>query len=72
MESHRDNDQNSSQGNRRNGRSNGKGKISVGNQGRGQPFKKERNSKYESNTVNNKKDEYYLPVALSTTAPRTH
>ena len=68
-DSHRDDDQNPSQGNQRNGRSNGRGKISAGNQGRGQPFKKARNSRYESNTVNNKQDEYYLPVALSTIAP---
>jgi len=33
--SHSDDDQNPSQGNQRNGRSNGKGKRSVGNQGRG-------------------------------------
>eukprot|EP00253_Pinus_taeda_P001425 PITA_01425 len=49
--------------------SNGRGKRSVGNQGRGQPFKKARNTRHESNTVNNKQDEYYLLVALSTTAP---
>eukprot|EP00253_Pinus_taeda_P001578 PITA_01578 len=48
---------------------NGRGKRNVGNQGRGQPFKKARNSRYESNVVNNKQDEYYLPTALSTTAP---
>jgi len=68
-DSHWDNDQNPSQGNQRNGRSNGRGKRSAGNQGRGQPFKKARNSRYESNTVNNKQDEYYLPAALCTTAP---
>ena len=68
-DSHRDDDKNPSQGNQRNGRSNGRGKRSAGNQGRGQPFKKARNSRYESNTVNNKQDEYYLPAALSTTAP---
>ena len=60
---------NHSQGNQRNGRSNGGGKRNVGNQGRGQPFKKARNSRYEVNVVNNKQDEYYLPAALSTTAP---
>eukprot|EP00253_Pinus_taeda_P019375 PITA_19375 len=68
-DSHHDNDQNHSQGNQRNGRSNGRGKRNVGNQGRGQPFKKARNSRYESNVVNNKQDEYCLPAALSTTAP---
>eukprot|EP00253_Pinus_taeda_P014766 PITA_14766 len=67
--SHRDDDQNPSQGNQRNGRSNGRGKRSDGNQGRGQPFKKARNSRYESNIVDNKLDEYYLPVALSTSTP---
>eukprot|EP00253_Pinus_taeda_P027779 PITA_27779 len=69
-DSHRDDDQNPSQGNQRNAGSNGRGKRSVGNQGRGQLFKKVRNFRYESNTVNNKQDEYYLLVALSTTAPR--
>jgi len=39
-DSHRDDDQNPSQGNQRNGTSNGRGKRSVENQGRGQPFKK--------------------------------
>eukprot|EP00253_Pinus_taeda_P035805 PITA_35805 len=68
-DSHRDDDQNPSHGNQRNGRSNSKGKRSAGNQGKGQPFKRARNSRYESNTVNNKQDEYYLPVALSTSAP---
>ena len=67
--SHRDDDQNPSQGNQRNGRSNGRGKRSVGNQRRGQPFKKARNSSYESNNVDNKQHEYYLPAALSTSAP---
>eukprot|EP00253_Pinus_taeda_P006744 PITA_06744 len=66
---HRDDDQNPSHGNQRNGRSNGKGKRSARNQGRGQPFKKARNSRYESNSVNNKQDEYYLAAALSTFAP---
>eukprot|EP00253_Pinus_taeda_P006195 PITA_06195 len=46
-----------------------RGKRSVGNQGRGQPFKKAKNSKYESNTIDNKQDEDYLLAALSTTAP---
>eukprot|EP00253_Pinus_taeda_P009813 PITA_09813 len=49
--------------------SNGRGRRSVGNQGRGQPFKKARNSIYESNTINNKQDKYYLRAALSTTSP---
>ena len=53
-DSHHDDDQNHSQGNQRNGRSNGRGKRNVGNQGRGQPFKKARNSRYESNIVNSK------------------
>ena len=69
-DSHHDDDQNHSQGNQMNGRSNGKGERNVGNQGRGQPFKKARNSRYESNFVNNKQDEYCLLVALSTTAPQ--
>jgi len=68
-DSHHDDDQNHSQGNQRNGKSNGKGKRNVRNQGRGQPFKKARNSRYESNFVNNKQDEYCLPAALSTTSP---
>eukprot|EP00253_Pinus_taeda_P030587 PITA_30587 len=68
-DSHWDNDQNPSHGNQRNGKFNSKGKRSVGNQGRGQPLKKARNSKYESNIVENKQDEYYLPAALSTSAP---
>eukprot|EP00253_Pinus_taeda_P015469 PITA_15469 len=68
-DSHRDDDQNPSQGNQRNDRTKGRGKRSTRNQGKGQPFKKARNSRYESNTVNNKQDEYYLPAALSTTAP---
>eukprot|EP00253_Pinus_taeda_P005772 PITA_05772 len=68
-DSHRDDEQNPSQGNQRNDRTKGRGKRSAGNQGRGQPFKKARNSRYESNTVNNKQDEYYLLAALSTTAP---
>eukprot|EP00253_Pinus_taeda_P016725 PITA_16725 len=68
-DSHHDDDQNHFQGNPSNGRSNGRGKRNAGNQGRGQPFKKAKNSRYESNAVNNKQDEYYLPVALSTTAP---
>eukprot|EP00253_Pinus_taeda_P004551 PITA_04551 len=58
---HRDDDQN--------GKSNSRGKRSAGNKGRGQPFKKARNSRYESNIVDNKQDEYYLPTALSTSAP---
>eukprot|EP00253_Pinus_taeda_P015808 PITA_15808 len=68
-DSHHDDDQNHSQGNQRNGRSNGRGKRNAGNQGRGQPFKKARNCRYESNVVNNKQDEYCLPADLSTTAP---
>ena len=68
-DSHHDDDQNHSQGNQRNGMSNGRGKRNAGNQGRGQPFKKAGNSRYESNALNNKQDEYYLPAALSTTAP---
>eukprot|EP00253_Pinus_taeda_P004316 PITA_04316 len=68
-DSHRDDNQNPSQGNQRNDRTKGRGKRSVGNQGRGQPFKKARNSRYESNIVNNKQDKYYLPATLSTTAP---
>eukprot|EP00253_Pinus_taeda_P015802 PITA_15802 len=67
--SHRDDDQNLSHGNQRNGKSNSRGKKSAGNKGRGQPFKKARNSRYESNTVDNKQDEYYIPTALSTSAP---
>ena len=68
-DSHRDDDQNPSHGNQRNGISNSRGERSVGNQGRGQSFKKARNSRYESNTVDNKQNEYYLPAALSTSAP---
>eukprot|EP00253_Pinus_taeda_P023367 PITA_23367 len=68
-DSHRDNDQNPSHGNRRNGKFNSKGKRNAGNQGRGQPFKKARNSKYESNIVDNKQAEFYLQAALSTSAP---
>ena len=68
-----DDDQNHSRGNsnnnQRNGRFNGKGKRNAGNQGNGQSSKKARNSKYESNVVNNKQDEYYLISALSTTSP---
>ena len=69
-----DDDHNHSRGNfnnnnQRNGRSNGRGKRNVGNQGTGQPFKKARNSRHESNVANNKQDEYCLPAALSTTAP---
>eukprot|EP00253_Pinus_taeda_P002588 PITA_02588 len=45
------------------------GKRNAGKQARGQPFKKERNSRYESNVVNNKQDEYCLPAVLSTTSP---
>eukprot|EP00253_Pinus_taeda_P036297 PITA_36297 len=52
-----------------NAKYNNRGKRSAGNQGRGKSFKKARNSKYESNTNENKKDEYYLPAALSTSAP---
>ena len=70
-DSHHDDDQNPSRGNQRNDRFNGKGKRKAGNQGSGQPPKKARNSRYESNIVNNKQDEYYLQVALSTTAPPT-
>eukprot|EP00253_Pinus_taeda_P032298 PITA_32298 len=55
--------------NSRHGKFNSRGKRSVGNQGRGQPFKKARNSKYESNIAENKQDEYYLPAALSISAP---
>eukprot|EP00253_Pinus_taeda_P001744 PITA_01744 len=68
-DSHWDDDQNPFDGNQRNGKFNSKGKRSAGNQGRGQPFKKARNSRYESNIVENKQDEYYLPAALSTSAP---
>ena len=50
-------------------KSKGKAGPKGGRKGRGQPSKKARNSKYESNVVNNKQDKYYLPVALSTTAP---
>ena len=68
-----DDDQNHSRGNsnhnQRNGRFNGKGKRNAGNQGSGQPSKKARNSRYESNVVNNKQDEYYLISTLSTTSP---
>eukprot|EP00253_Pinus_taeda_P028995 PITA_28995 len=68
-----DDDQNHSRGNfnhnQRNGRFNGKGKRNAGNEGSSQPSKKARNSKYESNVVNNKQDEYYLISALSTTSP---
>eukprot|EP00253_Pinus_taeda_P027763 PITA_27763 len=68
-----DDDQNHSRGNshnnQRKGRFNGKGKKNDRNQGNGQPSKKARNSRYESNVVNNKQDEYYLLAALSTTAP---
>eukprot|EP00253_Pinus_taeda_P023729 PITA_23729 len=67
--SHQDDDKNPSHGNKRNGKSNSKGKRSVGNHGRGQPFKKARNSRYESNIVDNKQDEYYLLAALSTSTP---
>ena len=68
-DSHWDDDQNPSHDNQRNGKFNRKDKRSDGNQGRGQPFKKARNSRYESNIVENKQDEYYLPAALSTSAP---
>eukprot|EP00253_Pinus_taeda_P030399 PITA_30399 len=68
-DSHQDDDQNPSHGNQRNDKFNSKGKRSDGSQGRGQSFKKARNSRYESNIVENKQDEYYLPVALSTSAP---
>lgn len=68
-----DDDQNHSRGNsnhnQRNGRFNGKGKRNAENQGDGQPSKKARNSRYESNVVNNKQDGYYLISALSTTPP---
>eukprot|EP00253_Pinus_taeda_P004754 PITA_04754 len=68
-DSHWDDDQNPSHSNQRNDKFSSRGKRSVRNQGRGQPFKKARNSRYESNMVENKQDEYYLPVALSTSAP---
>eukprot|EP00253_Pinus_taeda_P024331 PITA_24331 len=68
-DSHCDDDQNPSHGNRRNGKFNSKGKRNAGNQGRGQPFKKARNSRYESNAVDNKQAEYYLLAALSTSTP---
>eukprot|EP00253_Pinus_taeda_P001433 PITA_01433 len=68
-DSHQDDDQNLSDGNQRNGKSNSKGKRSVGKQGRGQSFKKARNSRYESNTIDNKQDEYHVPATLSTSAP---
>eukprot|EP00253_Pinus_taeda_P022616 PITA_22616 len=69
-----DDDQNHSKGNfnnnnQRNGKFNGKGKRNARNQGNGQPSKKARNSKYESNVVNNKQDEYYLISDLSITSP---
>ena len=67
-DSHRDDDQNPSHGNQRNGKFNSKGKRSAGNQGKGQPFKKARNSSCESKIIENKQDEYYLPAALSTSA----
>eukprot|EP00253_Pinus_taeda_P032390 PITA_32390 len=55
---------------KRNGRSNGKGKRNAGHQGNGRPSKKSRNSTYEeSNVVNNKQKEYYLISALSTASP---
>jgi hypothetical protein len=44
-DSHRDDDQNPSDGNQRNDKFNSKGKRRAGNQGRGQPFKKARNSR---------------------------
>eukprot|EP00253_Pinus_taeda_P036125 PITA_36125 len=68
-DTHHDDDQNHSRGNQRNGRFDGKGKRNTRNQGSGQPSKKARNSRYESNVVNNKQDGYYLPATLSTTAP---
>eukprot|EP00253_Pinus_taeda_P036666 PITA_36666 len=68
-DSHRDDDQNPSHVDQRNGKFNNKGKRNAGNQARGQPFKKARNSRYESNIVENKQDEYYLPASLSTSAP---
>eukprot|EP00253_Pinus_taeda_P009512 PITA_09512 len=67
--SHRDDDQNPSDGNQKNDKFNSKGKRRAGNQGMGQPFKKARNSRYESNAVDNKQAGYYLPTALSTSAP---
>eukprot|EP00253_Pinus_taeda_P020443 PITA_20443 len=66
---HQDDDQNPSHGNQRNGNSNSRGKRSAGNQGRVQPFKKARNYRYESNTIDKKQEEYYLPSALSTSTP---
>ena len=44
-DSQRDDDQNPSHGNRRDGKFNSKGKRRVGNRGRGQPFKKDRKSR---------------------------
>eukprot|EP00253_Pinus_taeda_P034667 PITA_34667 len=70
-----DDDHNHSRGNfnnnnQRNGRFNGKGKRNARHHGNGQPSKKARNSRYEeSNVVNNKQNEYYLILALSTTSP---
>jgi len=44
-DSHWDDDQNPSDGNQRNEKFNSKGKRRTGNRGRGQPFKKARNSR---------------------------
>eukprot|EP00253_Pinus_taeda_P016393 PITA_16393 len=68
-DSHWDDDQNPSHDYQRNDKSNSRGKRSVGSLGKGQSLEKARNSRYESNTVENKQDEYYLPAALSTSAP---
>lgn len=65
----RDDDQDPSHDYQRNDKSNSRGKRSTISQGRGQSFKKARNSRYESNTVDNQQDEYYLPAALFTSAP---
>jgi len=71
MDTSHDGDHNHSRGNfnRRNDRYNGKGKGNVGHQGNGRPSKKAKNSKYdESNVVADKKKEYYLILALSTSS----
>eukprot|EP00253_Pinus_taeda_P027530 PITA_27530 len=65
-DSHEDDDQNPSQGNQRNGRSNGRGKRSVGNQGRGQPFKKARNSSGASRHFTGYKEALYNLIEKET------
>jgi len=68
-----DDDNNHSKGifnDRKNDRYNGKGKKNASHQGNGRLFKKARNSRYEeSNVDSDKKKEYYLILALSTTSP---